>query len=337
MNKISISIIGSGKISVENELDSFRKKPASHLGAYLKYKKLFKINGIYDLNKIKSQKYAKLFKVYCFKSIDELLLSKSEIIVLAINYKNNLEVIKYICQSKNKPKVIFCEKPISNKISSAKKIYDFCYKNKIKLLINNRRLENKYIFAKKLIDSFKKESIVHINAKCSSGLHAVGIHMIDLLNFYFGKIKIINNVILQDNVSYLKYSNNFFKSDPRVLGYFKFYKNNATCSFISTARTNFSFFEMEIFFNNFKMILNQNNNFIEIIKMNKNLKSSLSYQLFNTKKYYINNKNTLFDNIAVELYKISQNINKKSFLDGGYGLEAYKILDKLSNAKKIKN
>ena len=94
---------------------------------------------------------------------------------------------------------------------------------------------------------------------------------------------------------------------------------------------------MEIFFNNFKMILNQNNNFIEIIKMNKNLKSSLSYQLFNTKKYYINNKNTLFDNIAVELYKISQNINKKSFLDGGYGLEAYKILDKLSNAKKIKN
>ena len=100
MNKVSISIIGSGKISVENELDSFRKKPASHLGAYLKYKKKFKINGIYDLNKHKSQKYAKLFKVYCFKSIDELLLSKSDIIVLAINYKNNLEVIKYICQSK---------------------------------------------------------------------------------------------------------------------------------------------------------------------------------------------------------------------------------------------
>ena len=161
--------------------------------------------------------------------------------------------------------------------------------------------------------------------------------MIDLLNFYFGKVKIIDNVILKDNVSYLKYSNNFFKSDPRVLGYFKFYKNNATGSFISTARTNFSFFEMEIFFSNFKMILNQNNNFIEIIKMKKNLKSSLSYQLFNSKKNYINNKNTLFDNIAVELYKIYQNINKKSFLDGEYGLEAYKILDKLSNAKKIKN
>ena len=102
-----------------------------------------------------------MFKVYCFKSIDELLLSKSDIIVLAINYKNNLEVIKYICQSKNKPKVIFCEKPISNKISSAKKIYDFCYNNKVKLLINNRRLENRYILAKRLIDSFKRKNYSH--------------------------------------------------------------------------------------------------------------------------------------------------------------------------------
>ena len=173
MNKISISIIGSGKISIENELDSFRKKPASHLGAYLKYKNFFDIKGIYDLNKNKSEKYSKLFKVNCFKNIDELLLSRSDIIVLAINYKNNLKVIKYICQSKKKPKIIFCEKPISNKISSANKIYNFCKKNKIKLLINNRRLENRYILAKKLIDKFKKEKITHVSAKCSSGLHSI--------------------------------------------------------------------------------------------------------------------------------------------------------------------
>ena len=43
------------------------------------------------------------------------------------------------------------------------------------------------------------------------------------------------------------------------------------------------------------------------------------------------------EKLRMKLYKIYQNINKKSFLDGEYGLEAYKILDKLSNAKKIKN
>ena len=337
MSKISISIIGAGKISIENELDSYRKKPASHLGAYLKYKKFFNINGIYDLNKNKSEKYSKIFKINYFKTLDELLLSNSDILVLAINYKNNLNVIKNICESKNRPKIIFCEKPIADKISSANQIYDLCKKSKIKLLINNRRLENRYLFAKKLINKFKKDKIIHVNAKSSSGLHSIGIHMIDLLNFYVGKIKNINNVVLNDKIEKLKYSNNFFKKDPRILGYFQFYKNNATCSFISTARTNYSFFEIEIFFSNFKMIINQNDNFIEIIKMSNNLKSTLSYQLSNSKKYYINNKNTLFDNIAIELNKVFKNKKLKSSLDAEYGLEAYKILDKLSNARKIKN
>ena len=161
--------------------------------------------------------------------------------------------------------------------------------------------------------------------------------MFDLLNFFNGKFKIVNNLILDDRVKKLKYSNNFYHLDPRVISFFQFYKNNATCSFINSAKTNYSFFEIEIFFKNFKMTINQNNNFIEIIRMNNVLKSSLSYQLLRSKKYFINNKNTLFDNIAMELYNIFKNTNKKSFLDGKYGLEAYRILDKLSNARKIKN
>ena len=161
--------------------------------------------------------------------------------------------------------------------------------------------------------------------------------MIDLLNFYAGKIKKVNNVVLNDKIKRLKYSNNFFPSDPRVLGYFQFFKNNATCSFISTAKTNYSFFEMELFYKNFKIIINQNNSYIEILKMSTNLKSTLSYQLFNNKKYYINNKTTLFDNIAIELKKVFNDKNFNFLLDAEYGLEAYKILNKLSNARKIKN
>ncbi len=337
MSKISISIIGTGKISVENELDNFRKKPASHLGTYLKYKKIFNVKGIYDINQNKCKKYSKLFNIKYFKSLNELLNSRSDILVIAINYKNNLTVIKNICKSKKKPKIILCEKPISNEIISANKIFQLCKKNKIKLLINNRRLENRYILAKKLINKFKRENIIHINAKSSSGLHSIGIHMIDLLNFYAGKIKKVNNVVLNDKIKRLKYSNNFFPSDPRVLGYFQFFKNNATCSFISTAKTNYSFFEIELFYKNFKIIINQNNSYIEILKMSTNLKSTLSYQLFNNKKYYINNKTTLFDNIAIELKKVFNDKNFNSSLDAEYGLEAYKILNKLSNARKIKN
>ena len=70
--------------------------------------------------------------------------------------------------------------------------------------------------------------------------------------------------------------------------------------------------------------------------MSTNLKSTLSYQLFNNKKYYINNKTTLFDNIAIELKKVFNDKNFNSSLDAEYGLEAYKILNKLSNARKLK-
>ena len=94
---------------------------------------------------------------------------------------------------------------------------------------------------------------------------------------------------------------------------------------------------MELFYKNFKIIINQNNSYIEILKMSTNLKSTLSYQLFNNKKYYINNKTTLFDNIAIELKKVFNDKNFNSSLDAEYGLEAYKILNKLSNARKIKN
>ena len=65
--------------------------------------------------------------------------------------------------------------------------------------------------------------------------------------------------------------------------------------------------------------------------------NTLSYQLFNSKKYYIDNNNTLFDNIAIELNKVFKNKTLKSSLDAEYGLEAYRILDELSNARKIKN
>ena len=40
MSKISVSIIGCGKIAFENELDNYRKKPSSHIGAILKYKNI---------------------------------------------------------------------------------------------------------------------------------------------------------------------------------------------------------------------------------------------------------------------------------------------------------
>ena len=98
------------------------------MGTYLKYKN-FNVKGIYDINQNKCKKYSKLFNIKYFKSLNELLNSRSDILVIAINYKNNLTVIKNICKSK-KPKIILCEKSLSNEIISANKILNYAKKIK---------------------------------------------------------------------------------------------------------------------------------------------------------------------------------------------------------------
>ena len=109
-------------------MDNFRKSPLHIWGLILNIKKIFNVKGIYDINQNKCKKYSKLFNIKYFKSLNELLNSRSDILVIAINYQNNLTVIKNICKSKKKPKIILCEKLISNEIISANKIFKLCKK-----------------------------------------------------------------------------------------------------------------------------------------------------------------------------------------------------------------
>ena len=136
---------------------------------------------------------------------------------------------------------------------------------------------------------------MHVNAKCSSGVHAIGIHMIDLLFFLFGECKVINSLSLNENISKIKYSNNFERQDPRYLGIFKI--KNFYCYFFNTAKTDYSFFEIEIFTKKNKIIMSQNKNYILISSIGKVNKSTLSYQLKKDEKYYVNSK-PLFENIS---------------------------------------
>ena len=110
--------------------------------------------------------------------------------------------------------------------------------------------------------------------------------MIDLLIFFCGEVKDVYSIRDFDNVKKLPYSKNFDVNDPRVISLLRF-KNNISCSFISTARTHFSFFEIEFILKNKKIIVHQNKKYIILEKLLNPGKSTLSYQLNKTKKYYL--------------------------------------------------
>ena len=104
------------------------------------------------------------------------------------------------------------------------------------------------------------------------------------INIFCGEVKDVYSIRDFDNVKKLPYSKNFDVNDPRVISLLRF-KNNISCSFISTARTHFSFFEIE--FIKIKIIVHQNKKYIILEKLLNPGKSTLSYQLNKTKKYYL--------------------------------------------------
>ena len=51
-----------------------------------------------------------------------MLSTRAEFVVVAVPYRNNLKIIGEILKIKTNIKFIFCEKPMSESLNSAKKI-----------------------------------------------------------------------------------------------------------------------------------------------------------------------------------------------------------------------
>ena len=101
------------------------------------------------------------------------------------------------------------EKPISGNLVEAKKIIKLCKKNNIKLYVNNRRLSKFYQTFKKILKKKFENQILSFSAWCSSGMHAIGIHMVDLLRNICGDIKSVYATQEKNKIKYLPYSKNF--------------------------------------------------------------------------------------------------------------------------------
>ena len=140
LKKKRVGIIGCGSIAGFNELDTYREKPCTHVGAYKKRNDVFVV-GCCDTRIKQSQMFAKEFEIPFFtSSIKKLLDKKLDILSVCVPYKYNYSVIKKITQSKNLPKKILLEKPISDKMVNAKRIVYLCKRKNIKLYVNNRQL-----------------------------------------------------------------------------------------------------------------------------------------------------------------------------------------------------
>ena len=99
--KNRVGIIGCGNIAGLNELDPYREKPCTHIGAY-KRRKDVSIIGCCDIKLDQARLFAKKFNIPFFtNSINELLEKKIDILSICVPYKFNYSLIKKITRSKS--------------------------------------------------------------------------------------------------------------------------------------------------------------------------------------------------------------------------------------------
>ena len=89
--------------------------------------------------------------------------------IVAVDTSQHFQVLSKILKLKLKPKIVICEKPLTNNLKFSKIIISEFKKNKIKLIINyQRRWDKKNIFIQKKIKNnyfgeFK--SVIALTAK----------------------------------------------------------------------------------------------------------------------------------------------------------------------------
>lgn len=192
-----VVIIGAGNIA--SRFDEPKDEAVlTHAHAIVKNKS-FILKGFYDENYKRAREAAKKWGGKAYNSI-EAALEEAEVIFCCVSDNYHGKVLKYI--SEYNPRLVVAEKPLAVSMDEAEEIKQI-YENNIPLLLNySRRFIKEFQNLKTEIENYG--TFVRGTGYYGKGIVHNGSHMIDLLNFLFGDIKV-------DKV--LPYQNFDFKGD----------------------------------------------------------------------------------------------------------------------------
>ena len=93
---INVLIVGAGQIAGLNELDQYREKPCSHVGAYLNNSN-FEVVGVVDVNIEKAKKFSEIFDIEnFFQDVEDALKALPELVSIATPYQFHHQVVEAV-------------------------------------------------------------------------------------------------------------------------------------------------------------------------------------------------------------------------------------------------
>lgn len=321
---INYSLIGCGNIAGNYKSKQVLKGIYTHADAFSKIK-FFKPLACFDYNYKRAIKFKKkwCFK-YAFNNLNSLVNLSNELIIVSVPTSSHYKVLQKILKIKKKPKIVFCEKPLTLNYKQCLDISKKFNKAKILLAVNfHRRCDETTLAIKKNIKNNLYGKFRVGYSIYNKGLLNTGSHIIDLINFFFGETKIVNIG---------KKIYDYHKDDPSIP--FILRVNNENINFICSNSRDSSMLEIKLIFSK-KIIETYDGGITWIEKSNKD-KNILSYDysFFNYKNNFLQKKYKYhFINIVKNIFDAII-YNKKIFCSSNEALAVHKTIHKILSYKK---
>lgn len=207
--------------------------------------------GIIDKDKSKASKAAKKWNCEVFSSIKQIE-EEIDIYYICVDTKRHKDVLLEVLQKK--PKIVLCEKPFCDNLEEAEEIIYLYEKANIPIILNyNRRYDPVIKNFKYNMDNFGKAYGAVVTY--TRGFVRDGSHAIDILRYFFGEF--VDGMIFEND-----YINDFSKNDLTYAAYMNFEK----CPHVFFRRVDgnkYDVFELDITFENYKIIFNDHYKYIE--------------------------------------------------------------------------
>ena len=208
-NPLRVLIVGCGNIA--GGFDLGRPPgylPYTHAGAYVGDGR-FNIVACVEPDDIRRAEFMAAWSVSIgFRSIDEVLHSQERFDVISICSPTSCHVDDLEVALSLKPRLIFCEKPVTSPYSETERLVEECDKANMPLAVNyTRRWDPDVSKLREKMDTNQWGQLRSVTGLYNKGILNNGSHMLDLLNMLVGPIEI---------VKVGKPVDDFFSDDPTV-------------------------------------------------------------------------------------------------------------------------
>ncbi len=324
MDKLSAVIIGCGDIGF---LFDYNKKITGALTHFRAFRDsgYFEVTGIADKEKKIRDIINHDFGVKVFSDYEKMCAElRPDVIVVATNDESHYGILANVI--KYKPRLVFCEKPLSLNLDDVEKISKHYSVEKILLQVNfTRRFLEQFEDIKKIIDEKKIGEIESITFYYSRGLIHNASHYLDLINWYIGET--------EKNLFKVSVKKGLSKRDDSY-SFDMIYKNGPEVRFIAMNPTKLSFAEVDFIGTKGRVKINYRNE-IEKYKVveNKIFRGYSAYELYETKPIQFAKA---LPNAVENIYKA---ISKKEKLrsPASNSIKVFELINRIKEKKICQN